>query len=518
MYGIYIETKFSTTDRDISKLIKRGPDNTRETITSHGTRVIFSRLCINDLSENGNQPFCNQGITVVCNGEIYNSNELRIANEFDLKSTSDCEVILPLFLKYGFVECVKQLHGVFSLCIIDNRGGTEKLYVARDRLGVRPMYSANGCEGQLILSSLAHPLNGCTNIGQVAPGIYEAYKGGLYSVAEWSCNKYTPDYNISFNDACLKVKTSLLQSVSMRMNSDVPIGCLLSGGLDSSLIVSIMSSLLPEGKRVRTYSVGMENSTDLLAARKVASYLNTDHHEIIFTEEEALKVIPEVIGAIESYDVTTVRASIGMYILCKWIKNNTSPRVIFSGEGSDELLQGYLYFHKAPTSKQGAFESNRLVNELYNYDVLRCDRCVSSNGLEIRVPFLDTDFVDLTLQIPSDFKHPRWEETDCEKYLLRKAFIGYLPEEILWRRKEGMSDGTGTIKRPLSVVIAEYLEDRVASLPLESTAIKREEAWYKELFSNIFPSYNLDLPMWLPRWSNSEDPSGRGESIFRCEL
>ena len=261
----------------------------------------------------------------------------------------------------------------------------------------------------------------------------------------------------------------------------------------------------------------MEGSTDLKYARKVADFLGTKHTEVKFTPEEGCSVIPEVIKCLESYDVTTVRASVAMYLVAKYISQNTDDKVIFSGEGSDELFCGYLYFHNAPSVEEASEESKRLIDELHFYDVLRADRTVSENGLELRVPFLDMRVLHFSLGLPAEFKAPieskdnkRWE-----KLMLRKAFEDFLPEEVVWRRKNGMSD-CGSVKKPWYKHIEEYVDTRLGDeLYNEKEYISKEAMYYRLVFNKLFPTYELDIPMWLPRWSGDlKNPSGTLMKIF----
>jgi asparagine synthase (glutamine-hydrolysing) len=255
----------------------------------------------------------------------------------------------------------------------------------------------------------------------------------------------------------------------------------------------------------------MSCSTDLKYAKKVAEYLGTDHTEVIFTVEDAINAIPNVIYDIESYDITTVRASIGMWLLCKYISENTDDKVIFSGEGSDELLCGYLYFHYAPTPRDCKLESKRLLSNLYKYDVLRADRCVSSHGLELRVPFLDQDVVNFGLSLPDTLIQPI---KNIEKYLLRESFkSNYLPDDVLWRKKEAFSDGVSGEKKSLSTHIQEYATYHVYND--NNTNSYFEGQWYKEIFYDMFPAWNNIIEYWLPKWVNCNgDPSARVLNIY----
>jgi asparagine synthase (glutamine-hydrolysing) len=302
--------------------------------------------------------------------------------------------------------------------------------------------------------------------------------------------------------------------------SDRPIGCLLSGGLDSSIITSIVCKLIgPEN--VKTYSIGMKGSTDLFFAKKVSEYLGTKHTEILFTPQEGFEAIHNVIKDIESYDITTIRASIAMWLAAKYISKNTDNIVLLSGEGADELFCGYLYFHNAPNITELENESTRLIKELYMYDVLRADRCISSHGLELRVPFLDRRLVDICQSLSGDIKGP---QNGIEKSVLRKAFEGYLPDDVLWRRKDGMSDGiSGNSGKKWHEQITDFVNEKIT--PEEFYFYKNsfpsiEAYYYKVIYNNLFPTYNPKYNYWLPKWTDHNgDPSGRNIKIFKeCPL
>jgi asparagine synthase (glutamine-hydrolysing) len=313
----------------------------------------------------------------------------------------------------------------------------------------------------------------------------------------------------------------LTKAVQKRLMSERPMCCMLSGGLDSSLITSILCKLIgPEN--VSTYSIGIEGSEDLRYARIVAEHLGTKHTEVTFTPEEGFAAIPDVIKDLESFDITTIRASVGMWLLAKYISKNTDDIVVLSGEGADELLMGYLYFHYSPTIYEAKNESLRLINELYIYDVLRVDRCISSHGLEPRVPFLDRDFVNLCITISSEIKVPK---NGIEKYLLRKAFeIDYLPHEVLWRRKDGWSDSiSGSSGKKWYEQIQEFIEPIISDEEFETVStnfISKEAYYYKKIFNETFPpSFRPDYKYWLPKWvDHGGDPSGRKLQIFKDKI
>lgn len=482
-------------------LSTRGPDSSMSIVKANGI-YLFYRLSINDTSSDGNQPMVSGNILMMCNGEIYN--HLELEKEYDLKCTSksDCEVILRLYEKIGFEETVKKLYGVFAIVLVEG----DKVYLARDRIGVRPLYFGLTEEKYLAVSSVPNTLvDFCDMVTPFPPGLTAVY--------DKSDGKFQYLYHDKIElplsrleDGTKPLHDALVNAVKLRLMSDRPLGCLLSGGLDSSLVTSILVKFLG-GKNVRTYSIGMEGSTDLYYARKVANALGTDHHEVIFTPEEGFAVIPEVIRALGSYDITTIRASVGMYLISRYISRKSQDRVIFSGEGSDEVLEGYLYFHNAPTPKDGEEESLRLIRNLHLYDVLRADRCISVNGLEPRVPFLDRKFVDVTLALSADQKKP---QNGFEKYVLRKAFQGYLPDEVLWRRKEGFSDGVSSVKKSWYHHIQEMVDPLIPDYMFNPNFPSKEAMYYKMIFDNIFPRYeNFKIAYWMPKWSDCKDPSGR---------
>jgi len=486
-------------------LSSRGPD-CGNLIIKDKSVIGFRRLSINDLSEFGNQPIVSDDLqtSLVCNGEIYNHKKLEEEYKISCKSSSDCEVISHLYKKLGFFETIKILDGDFAIVISDG----DMVHFARDRVGVRPLFTGKTKEGFLAIASLAKSLlSFCDDVKQVPPSMVSYNR----KTKQFITNNYI--YNLKsiqpysqYSD----IKDILTDSVRKRLLSDRPIGCLLSGGVDSSLITSILCKLLGP-RNVRTYSIGMEGSSDLKYAQIVADYLKTDHTQVLFTPQEGIDAIPEVIQSLETYDITTIRASVGMYILSKYIKNNTKDKVIFSGEGSDELLCGYLYFHNSPTPSSAEEESLRLINDLYKYDVLRADRTVSGNGLELRVPFLDRDFLDLSISLTGNQKVPIF---GYEKYILRKAFENnYLPEEILWRRKTAFSDGVSPTTKSWYEIIQEYVETQIKDyewLEHKDSFPSKEALWYKKIFDIYFPNFKKPIDYyWMPKWTNATDPSAR---------
>jgi asparagine synthase (glutamine-hydrolysing) len=499
-------------------LSNRGPDNL-EVSKNNGDVFVFYRLSIMDVSDKGKQPFIIDNCTLVCNGEIYNFKELIKKYDLDCSSDSDCEVIIKLYLKLNdFYETVSLLDGVFAIVLLDRN--KNKLFVARDRVGVRPLFFGITKEEEVITSSLVksmlplcrrNPQTGCVDsIQPVFPNTIMTYDLSsrehnikINQIPNFELNPQ--QLNCNLENSINQVRDILYNSVKKRVNADRPIACLLSGGLDSSIIAALLCKVLgPEN--VRTYSIGMKGSTDLFYAQKVANFLKTQHTVVHFTEEVGLSTIPYVVKAIESYDITTIRASVPMWLISKYISDNTEDKVIFSGEGADELFCGYLYFHNAPNDRDLEHESKRLVNELYTYDVLRSDRTVSDCGLEFREPFLDKELVEFALNLSGEVKKPI---NGYEKYILRKAFEDILPQEVIWRRKEGFSDGNSSLDRAWKDIIGEHVDKIIDTYDSEQF-MSKEQYYYVQLFNSYFPGYNLMLPPWMPKWSGDlKDPSGR---------
>lgn len=476
-------------------LSKRGPDRGFIKIVEKYV-LAFRRLCIVDTSIKGDQPFLSEGVEVVCNGEIYNHKDIEKKYGLYCSSGSDCECIIELYKKIGFERMIMELDGVFAIVLIDGN----EMYLARDRIGVRPLYTGTTRDGDFVVSSTVDSIaDYCTNISQLPPGGYVRRGGKLEKITTWNI----PNVTLDKYDSRDTIRELLTKAVEKRLMADRPIACMLSGGLDSSLVTSIMCKLIG-AENVRTYSIGIRGSEDLKYAKIVADYLGTTHNEITFEPSEGFTAIESVIRDMETYDVTTIRAGVGMWLLAEYISKNTDDIVIMSGEGSDEIFGGYLYFHHAPSSKELEDETRKLVDNLYKYDVLRADRCISSHGLEPRVPFLDRDFVNFVLSIPGEL---RGVINGYEKYILRDSFSdGYLPEEVLWRRKDGFSDGVsgGDMKW------YEYIQSFIK----ENATVDDEEAYYRNILRKIYPNFNPVYERWLPKWvEHNGDPSGRNVSV-----
>lgn len=512
---------------EANKISHRGPDSTTALSVDKGF-VVFHRLSINDLSSNGDQPFVYDNAILLCNGEIYNYRKLKLKYGIETKSGSDCEIILHLYKKIGIEATLKELDGYFAFIIIDYSAGSGAgggvVHICRDRLGVRSLFIGKNSYSISIASEMKAIHSLSYDIDQVPPASYQTWD--LSTLTLLKSNKY---YELpivqyfSVNGSESKyIRDYLELAVVKRLMTDRPFGCLLSGGLDSSLIVSILSKILAkDNKRLETFSIGMVGSTDIEYARIVAKHCNTIHHEVIVTKEQMLSSIPKVIEQIESYDTTSVRASTPMYLLCKYIKENTDIKVIFSGEGSDEVLGGYLYFHKSPDSESFKEENYRLLSDIHFFDCLRADKCISAHGLEGRFPFLDVDFVNYCMSIDSKLKMPT--NNRIEKYLLRIAFStgDYLPDEVLWRVKEAFSDGVSKQDNSWYKIIQDHLEGEEAEEAGEAGAedeiyehcqpVLKESFYYRRIYDKIYPRREKLIPYyWLPKWSSNEkDPSAR---------
>ena len=478
----------------------RGPDNTKDItydINDFKLFFMFHRLAINGLSELGDQPINKKNCVVICNGEIYNYKDLIFKHNLDrelLNGHSDCEVIIDMYLKFGIVDTIKNLDGVFSFILFDFNKNL--LFIGHDPIGVRSLYWFN--DNDLGFASEMKCLTELSkNIKMFPPGTYAEYnlinkKLNMTSYYDFIYPTINDDETLVRNNLRLK----LCKAVNKRLMSEQPIGCLLSGGFDSSLITALT---VKEIGQIKTFSIGLPDSPDIIAAKKVADYLKTDHTSIILSEDEMLKGIDDTIKQIESYDITTIRASTPMFLLSKYIKNNTNIKVIFSGEGADETSGSYLYFHNAPNADEFKEETIRLVKENQYFDILRADKTTAGAGLEIRVPFYDKEFVNYYMSVNPKFKMVR---EGFEKYLLRKAFENELPEEIVWRRKDGFSDGVSKKSKPWYETINEYTT---------SNFNMNEKDYYKFIFDKYYKDYDNAIPhFWMPKWSGDIDnPSNR---------
>ncbi|XP_043824826.1 asparagine synthetase [glutamine-hydrolyzing] isoform X1 [Dromiciops gliroides] len=535
------------------KVAHRGPDAFRFENVRGFTNCCFGfhRLAVVD-PVSGMQPLRLQkfpSLWLCYNGEIYNHRQLQKHFGFEYQTQVDGEILLHLYNKGGIEQTAALLDGVFAFILLDT--ANRKVFLGRDTFGVRPLFKVLTDEGFLAVCSeakglvgLKHPTAPHLQIDPFPPGHYEVLdlktNGKVVSVEMvkfHNCkdlplhNLYDPLEKLSsgFDLETVKSNIRLLfdHAVRKRLMTDRRIGCLLSGGLDSSLVAATLLKQLKEAHvsyPLQTFAIGMEDSPDLLAARKVAAHIGSEHHEVLFSSEEGIQALDEVIFSLETYDITTVRASVGMYLVSKYIRKNTDTVVVFSGEGSDELTQGYIYFHQAPSAEDAQEESERLLKELYLFDVLRADRTTAAHGLELRVPFLDHRFTSYYLSLPPEFRIPK---NGVEKHLLREAFqaSNLLPKEILWRPKEAFSDGLTSVKKSWFTILQEHIEHQVSDSLLENAAQRfpvntpktKEGFYYRQMFEKHYPGRADWLPhYWMPKWIEASDPSARTLAHYKA--
>ena len=498
--------------RGFLQTVSRGPDDSR--IVDVGKGLLgFHRLAIMGLTPEGMQPFELDGSYVVCNGELYGFQKLKdelTAKGYTFQSGSDCELLLPLWREHG-VDMFRLLDAEFALILYDGESG--EFIAARDPIGIRPLYYGFDKKGVIVFASEAKNLTGlCDVILPFPPGHY--YKGGKF-VCYDDITKVDQVCDDDLETVCKNIHKKLVAGVHKRLVADAKVGFLLSGGLDSSLVCAIAAR---ESKTpIRTFAIGMrEDAIDLKYAREVADYIGSDHTEVIMTREQVLDSLDFVIKMLGTFDITTIRASMGMYLLCKWIHENTDIRVLLTGEISDELF-GYKYTDFAPSAEEFQKESEKRIRELHMYDVLRADRCISVNSLEARVPFGDLDFVRYVLAIDPAKKMNVYGKG---KYLLRHAFEGdYLPHDILYREKAAFSDAVG---HSMVDHLKAFAEDCYTDEQFEARRTRfahaqpftKESLLYREIFEKYYPGQSeMIVDFWMPNkaWEGCDvnDPSAR---------
>ena len=531
----------------LAKTISRGPDDTRIMETGNGY-LGFNRLSIMGLTPEGMQPFTLNNNAVVCNGELYGFRKMRDALKkrgYSFKSDSDCEILLPMYREFG-TDMFRLLDAEFALVLYD--GQSQKYITARDPVGIRPLYYGQDERGAYVFSSEPKSLVGvCTKIMPFPPGHYavieaigpkdasEAKESGTHAGIKrhssdnpagtcpaqkmelheyrriWKADHMCSD---DLETIAVRIREKLLAGIEKRLDADAPVGFLLSGGLDSSLVCGAAAKLLD--KPLQTFSIGMDlDAIDLKYARKVADYIGSDHHEVIMTRDDVIAALEPVIHALGTWDITTVRASIGMYLVCKWIHENTDIRVILTGEISDEIF-GYKYTDFAPSAAAFQEESEKRIREIHMYDVLRADRCISVHSLEARVPFGDLDFLSYCMAIDPQKKLNTY---GIGKYLLRHAFEqdDLIPREILMREKAAFSDAVGHSMRRDLMDYAEtlYTDEEYETKRQGYThamPFTKESLLYREIFEKYYPGQaQMVADFWMPNksWEGCDvnDPS-----------
>lgn len=499
--------------KGFEQTVSRGPDDSRIVDTGNGF-LGFHRLSIMGLTDAGMQPFELDGSYVVCNGELYGFKELRgeLAEKgYTFKSDSDCEILLPLYWEYG-VEMFARLDAEFACIIYD--GNTHEYIAARDPIGIRPLYYGYDEHGVILFASEAKNLVGLADrIMPFPPGHF--YKDGKFT-CYCDIAKVEKVCHDDLETACRNIREKLIAGVEKRLVADAKVGFLLSGGLDSSLVCAIAAK--KSKKPIKTFAIGMsEDAIDLKYAKQAADYIGSDHMEVYMTPEEVRSSLEEVIHMLGTFDITTIRASMGMYLVCKAIHERTDIRVILTGEISDELF-GYKYTDFAPSAQAFQEEAQKRIRELHMYDVLRADRCISVNSLEARVPFGDLDFVKYVMALDPEMKLNKY---DKGKYLLRHAFEegGYLPDQILWREKAAFSDAVG---HSMVDYLKEYAQQKYSDEAFAEGCKKysharpftKESLLYREIFEKYYPGQaKMIVDFWMPNksWEGCDvnDPSAR---------
>ncbi len=498
---------------EFKKIQYRGPDNSFVRDFGSEGWMGFHRLSIMDVSSNGNQPLVYKHINLVCNGEVYNFQQLRkqYESEYEFKSTSDCEVIIPLFLDKGIEETAKSLDAEFVFVIYDSVA--KKYYGARDPIGIRPLFYGYSDQGEIMFASEMKTLHElCKEVKPFPPGHY--FDGDKF-VCYKDISKVEKFVDHDLDEIFKNINEKLTAGIEKRLQADVPVGFLCSGGLDSSLVCAVAAKMLD--KPIKTFAVGIEDDPiDTKYAKIVADYLGADHTEVLFTKQDIFDTLSSLIYNTETWDITTIRASMGMYLICKYISENTDVKVLMTGEIADEIL-GYKYTDFAPTPEAFQAEAEKRIREIYMYDVLRADRCISSCGLEARVPFGDLDFVDYIMSIDPAKKMNTYGEG---KYLLRAAFEGdYLPQNILHRDKAAFSDAVGHSSVDY---LKGYAEEMYSDADLAAakdkyptnTPFTKESLMYRDIFEKHFPGRDgVIKDFWMPNkeWENCDvdDPSAR---------
>lgn len=509
----------SKLDHRLDELKARGPDMQKSIVVDR-CYMGFTRLSINDLSENGMQPMVSEdgAITLICNGEIFNYKALVEKYQLHMKSNSDCEVILHMYQhSKNISEIVKELDGEFAFVLYDR--DEMKMYATRDRFGVRPLFigKPNRWDAFTVASEVKAILPEFSFVEQLLPGTITMFNCKSNEMTSFRYYDIFKIKSVQGMEKTIlpKINTLLRKAVEKRLMSDRPVCCLLSGGLDSSLVAALVASHFPP-RTIHTFSIGFEGSPDLHYANVVASHIQSVHHEIKVNEQVFLDNIPETIRIIESYDTTTVRASVGNMLVAKYISENTDNKVVFNGDYSDEVCGGYKYFVNAPSDEDFDYECKRLVNDICYFDSLRSDRSISSQGLEARVPFSDHAFVEYFFTIPESLRRIP------DKYLLRKAFEGdrLLPPEVLWRPKEAFSDGVSKQTNSWHHIIKDHI-DRIVSdddfkkqrkQHLINPPEMKETFFYRYIFEKFYKAYANIIPYyWLPKWCKHPivDPSAR---------
>ena len=534
MCGIfsYLGKNFSFNDLvALSNKIKhRGPDSSNHISLNFDDKQFFlgfHRLAINGLDEISNQPLkdVNNEIYLIANAEIFNYKSLIEENDFDYKTNSDCEVIIHMYKKYGIDETCKKLDGEFAFLLVDLK--KKVYYVVRDQLGVRSLYWTKS-DYDFAISSEVKALTDFDGVKQFPIGSYwssntneivryYSFVKNIKSVLSFNSTffDYMNNDNINEDEICAHLRKLFVKAVEKRMLSERKVACLLSGGLDSSTVSAIVARIVGD-YNLNTYSIGMKGATDLKYAESMASFIKSNHVNIELDETDFLDAIDKTIYQIESYDTTSVRASVGNYLVSLYIKEHSDDTVIFCGDVSDEIFASYRGFSGDHNDNDFYVENVKMLNNIQYFDILRSDKSISGAGLEARVPFADKEFIDYVMKLPPSLK--KFNKDRMEKYLFRKAFEDYMPHDILWRRKEAFSDGVSSTERSWFQIIKEFVDKKYSDEEYEVLRKKytlnmpydKESLFYREIFEKYYPNKADLIPyFWRHPFSTQLDPSAR---------
>ncbi len=519
---------------DYMNIKPRGPDMSSFQIIKN-VFIGFHRLAIMNPTFNGNQPFIfeenNKTIVFICNGEIYNFKELIHEHKLDIIHNSDCMTIPKLYLKYDYNTFINlfnnEIKGEFAFLLFefDKFQRLTNIISGRDQIGIRPLYwNRDLSKGILFSSEIKGMINFNDKVKEFEPGSIVKINIDEFNNITQDVFNFRNVYNVSSvnlteEQLLLYIRNAVINSVKRRLESDKPIAFLLSGGVDSSLVAAISAKLL--GTPIKTYCCGMEEGTDLLYARMVSDHIKSNHTQVFFTPQEGVEAIDDVVSTIESWDTTSIRASVGQYLVCKHIGTKTDARVVFVGEGPDEVCSSYLFNYNAPNGEELHNTAIEYVKNIHMYDGRRADRCISRWGLEGRIALLDPEFIEAYWMIPSEWRHPNYK--GIEKWWLRKAFEGtdILPDQVLWRKKEAFSDGVSSKKKSWFQIIQEYIQSKMINHIIDPNIIApTQEAYYfKSLFVDNFGYDRLDIipNYWQPKWTGTNgyiDPSARVLNVY----
>ncbi len=502
-------------DNQFNKIQHRGPDNSQTKILNYNNNILyfgFHRLSINGLDNSSNQPIINEGIYLICNGEIFNYKNLIEKYGFNdiYKTNSDCEIIIHLYKKFGIEETLNLLDGEFAFVLYDSN--IDKVFISRDHLGIRSLFQGNKNE-EIVISSEVKAIDSYFDVKQFKPRTIMTInlknnnvKNDTYFNFEKNNDNYSELEHIN------NIRDLMNDAVKKRLMSDRNICCLLSGGLDSTIVTALVAKYF-KPYELNTYSIGMKGSVDLKYSKIAAEYLKTNHTILELTPEDFLEAIENTIYQIESYDVTTVRASIGNYLISCFIRDNSVDKVVFCGDVSDEIFGSYKGFHYAPNNTLFYEENINMLKNINYFDVLRSDKSISGAGLEARVPFSDKYLVNYVMSM--DSKHKSFKDR-MEKYLIRKSFEDILPKELVWRVKTAFSDGVSSEENPSYKIIQDFMEKKYSDSQFDNLRKKyihnmpydKESLYYREIFEKFYPNKDLLIPyFWKQPFMDDKDPS-----------